>query len=437
MIRIIVSDVALGDHANAVKTAIVHGYGWDSILNELTIDISDQIEIKTGGLAADLAYASSISAIAVVRSTVGYSSYENTALFYYPAIQTFMPLGSNTFAELITVSSSIISCGAGDAENKNNTGYGDGLEFWDDDLDTATDADASSFSNGVVAGKVLKIKDTLDCLWWEARYRARKTADRLEDNRPALTEWHKLNGYGKINVDNAIAFSDTIIADPFIVVPDPDPDPEPDPEPEPIEGGIIKMNSIETKVKLNELITVSEVQNYLDNSTTSLTSFLSSCINYVGKTFENYCQRSLRNYSITAYADGDYTDTLLVKNYPINSISGLAYKIYSDSTFTDYNLTDDVFIYDTYIKLNDRKFPTGNQNVRIYYNAGFETIPDDIKKIAIEAVVETFKESNLGHSRLGIDSSNINSGAGGGSENYFSLTNRHRDVLDSYRKIII
>lgn len=197
------------------------------------------------------------------------------------------------------------------------------------------------------------------------------------------------------------------------------------------------MSSIETKVKLNELITVSDVQSYLDNSTTSLTSFLNSCINYVGKTFENYCQRSLRNYSITGYYDGDYTDTLFINNYPINSISGLAYKIYSGATFTDYNLTDDVFIYDTYIKLNDKKFPSGNQNVRIYYNAGFITIPDDIKKIAIESVVEILKESNLGSSRLGIESTNINSGVGGGSENYFSLTNRHRDVLDAYKKIII
>lgn len=195
------------------------------------------------------------------------------------------------------------------------------------------------------------------------------------------------------------------------------------------------MSSIETKTKLNELITVNDVQLYLDNSTTSLTSFLYSCINYVGKNFENYCQRSLRNYSITGFYDGDYTDTLLVKNYPINSLSGLAYKT-SDTTFTDYDL-DDVYIYDTYLKLENEKFPSGKQNIRIYYNAGFETIPDDIKKIAIEAVVETFKESNLGHSRLGIDSSNINSGAGGGSENYFSLTNRHRDVLDTYKKIII
>lgn len=208
MIRVIVSDLSSGDHANAVKSAISLGYG---------SDISDQIEIKTGGLSADLAYAQSIGAIAVVRSTTGYSSYESTVEGYYPGIQVFMPLGSNTFSQLTTSLSKIISCGAGDAENKNNTAYGNGLEFWDNDYETTTAADASSYSNGVVAGKLLKIKDTLNCGWWETRYRARMTADRTEDNR-LTSEWDLYNGYGKINVSNAIAYSESIITDPYLAV---------------------------------------------------------------------------------------------------------------------------------------------------------------------------------------------------------------------------
>ena len=203
-IRVIVSDTALGDHANTVKAAISLGYG---------SDISNQIEIKTGGLSADLAYADSIGAIAVVRSTTGYSSYASLAESYYPRILMFMPLGSNSNVELTTALSVIVSSGAGDTENKNNTAYGNGLEFWDNDYDTATSDDVSSYSNGVVAGKLLKIRDTLSCSWWEARYRARKTADRTEDNRPVSTEWHNLNGYGKINISNAVAYTDEIISD--------------------------------------------------------------------------------------------------------------------------------------------------------------------------------------------------------------------------------
>jgi hypothetical protein len=208
MIRVIVSDTDQGDHANTVKEAISIGYG---------SDISSQIEIKTGGLSADLLYADSIGAIAVVRSTTGIGSYTTLAQSYYPRIQIFMPLGSNNFEELIgSQINEIISAGAGDDENKNNTAYGNGLEFWDNDFESSVSDDISSYSNGVVAGKLLKIRDTLNCGWWEARYRARMTADRNESNRPSGTIWHEYNGYGKINIGSAVAYSGEIIPDEFI-----------------------------------------------------------------------------------------------------------------------------------------------------------------------------------------------------------------------------
>lgn len=205
-IRVIVSDTSNGDHAQAVKAAISSGYG---------SDISDQIGIVTGGIMVALEYAKNNGAIAVVRSTSGISSYQTSALDYYPDILAFMPLGSNLFVELISTPGVIVSCGAGDNENKNNTGYGTGLEFWDNDLETTVTSDFSSFANGVIAGKILKIKDTLNCSWWEARYRARMTCDKGEDNRTGA-DWDLFNGYGKINVNNAIAYSGVIIADPFI-----------------------------------------------------------------------------------------------------------------------------------------------------------------------------------------------------------------------------
>jgi len=226
MVRIIVSDTALGAHANAVKAAISLGYG---------SDIASQIEIRTGGLSSDLAYASSIGAIAVVRSTTGYSGYNSLALSYYPNIQVFMPLGINTFEELYNGLECIVTSGAGDAENQNNTGYGIGLEFWDNDYETSVSADISSYSNGVVAGKILKIKDTLDCLWWEARYRARMTCDKGESNRINAVQ-DLYNGFGKINVTNAVAYSDAIIDDPNASA---EPEPEPEPEPEILNNNIM------------------------------------------------------------------------------------------------------------------------------------------------------------------------------------------------------
>jgi len=188
------------DHANAIKGAISFGYG---------SDIASQIEMRIESFDASIAYAQSIGAIAVVRSTTGVATFISKAQSAYPDIQSFVPLGSNDPNEQITnppFIPVIITSGAGDSDN--DTAYGPGLEFWDDDDDGNPNTDASSFSNGTICGKLLKIKDTLNCSWWQARYRARRTA-----SNNGL--WDQHNGFGKVSISAAIAFSGLIPADAY------------------------------------------------------------------------------------------------------------------------------------------------------------------------------------------------------------------------------
>lgn len=201
-IRIIISDQTLTGHPVGVRDAIVAGYG---------SNIADQIEIRNGGITADWNYAVSIGAIAFVRSLTDLTGNIATALTHYPEIQGFMPLGSNSY---IPISSPnyvpvIVTAGAGDTQN--DTGYGEGLEFWDSDQDGNPAVDASSFANGTICGKLLYIKDQLNCNWWEARYRARMTATGLGTRTD-------LNGYGKIDKALAIAFAYNVPADPYLPI---------------------------------------------------------------------------------------------------------------------------------------------------------------------------------------------------------------------------
>lgn len=133
----------------------------------------------------------------------------------YPTTQAFMPLGSNSFILISDVTSipEVITCGAGATHNI--TGYGPGLEFWDNE-NIGSVAIQSSLSNGIIAGKILKIRDTLDCSFWEARYRARITATRTESRRPPNTYWTQEDGFGQINVTAAIDFVGSIPADPYL-----------------------------------------------------------------------------------------------------------------------------------------------------------------------------------------------------------------------------
>lgn len=217
-IRIIISDLTLTGHPESVRNAISVGYG---------SDISAQCEINVDGLSSALARAVEVGAEAVIRSTTGVNNYISLAQGYYNnhGIQTIMPLGSNSFVELSvpTEVPVIITCGAGDEELRNNTGYGDGLEFWDWDL-SQTDpptSDQSSYSTGIILGKLLKIKDDLSCSWWEARYRARMTCSREESNRET-SPWGKYNGYGRPDIISAEAYSGEIISDPYYIPPPPE-----------------------------------------------------------------------------------------------------------------------------------------------------------------------------------------------------------------------
>jgi len=65
-----------------------------------------------------------------------------------------------------------------------------------------------SYSHAYVAGQIAGIKDALGCSWWEARHRARVTA--TENNI-----YDTYDGYGKINVDQAINSDITIPIDPY------------------------------------------------------------------------------------------------------------------------------------------------------------------------------------------------------------------------------
>lgn len=187
---VVISDSDTSGHGLTVKNTFIDEYG-DSVT----------IGMYQGGFNDGIAYARNCGAIVYIRSFTGISHYEDTAQVYYDrdSILSFMPLGSNTYEELTALDTLGIIVASGAGTDSNMTGYGEGLEFWDLD-DTENAEYLSSFSNARVAAKLLKIKQTLNCTWEEARSRARLTA-----SNPT---WDKYNGYGKINVDSAIAWTE-------------------------------------------------------------------------------------------------------------------------------------------------------------------------------------------------------------------------------------
>ncbi len=221
--RIVISDTDILGHGNTIKESIKLAY--DSLVDE-DFCFADDLD------GAYVIASANNDVVAIIESQTSSSSYSELALDIYEDLDKrvlmFAPLGGNEnlFEEVSIYQENapevIVTSGAGDVgyEDRNNTSYGKGLEFWDNDLAQDEGADQSSYSNGIVLGKLLKIKDTLNCSWWEARYRARATADRTEPNRNNIDtitgiSWCKYNGFGRINVENAIAYTGSIPNDPY------------------------------------------------------------------------------------------------------------------------------------------------------------------------------------------------------------------------------
>jgi len=202
-ITAIIND-ALPSHADVVKTAFDDNYTAD---NAVIFNNTDENLFE---------YADAIGTTLLIKSYTGLYSHIPLATQYYPDVLMFMPLGSNQSIELTNppTLSVIVSCGAG-LTTQNLTGYGEGLEFFDIDTYGTQNAE-SSYTNPIVAAKMLTIKTTLDCTWWESRFRARITATRTLITHPNGEYWNKNNGFGIINVEDAINYNGNIPRDPFI-----------------------------------------------------------------------------------------------------------------------------------------------------------------------------------------------------------------------------
>ena len=197
--RVYISDSTEGGtHGSNVKSAISTGYGSD-ISSEINLVESESYSIAQ--VKADMLIAYNAGYELFVSSAYGADNFLTEAKSYYPTMLCAFPNGINTFGENPSQGSSLqipellIVTGSGDTNNVN--GYP--IEFFDED---PTEADASSFANGVIAGKLLKIKDGRGSHWTDAVQSARATS--------SLSTLDTEDGYGIIDIDSAINYSGTV-----------------------------------------------------------------------------------------------------------------------------------------------------------------------------------------------------------------------------------
>ena len=204
----------------------------------------------------------------------------------------------------------------------------------------------------------------------------------------------------------------------------------------------------------SDILTLAEVKDYLNKSNTTLDGFITDWIAIVSGQIQEYFDNPYEpSYKVVQETisseihDGDGTEFLYPKYYPIDSLSGatdaaklanLQQRNTPDDAWADVETDiDHVFIdpRKNYIELYDTTFTFGRQNVTITYVAGPDTVALGIKRVACEMLAMIWKESNAsGIFQLGEASGSANQGGTSFNKNILDLDKRWKTELDKHKK---
>jgi len=158
------------------------------------------------------------------------------------------------------------------------------------------------------------------------------------------------------------------------------------------------------------LVTLTQAKNWLQITATSENTIIARIINRCSQYAARYCGRNLISQDYTEYYDGNGTPTLIVRNYPIVSVTSVnidSTRSWSSSSLVD--LSSNALIDKTagIVRLwnSGGYFYKGKANVRIIYNAGYATgsVPHDLQDAVLYMVMESYKRGYQDQ-RIGVQS---------------------------------
>jgi len=145
-------------------------------------------------------------------------------------------------------------------------------------------------------------------------------------------------------------------------------------------------------LKAHALITWAFAQEMLDLDSVEQSRY-EHLINIASATANRVGRRIFAATDYTEYLDGNDSPRLLLPEYPVNSITELNIDVFwefgSDTIESDYLLYEDRGeIYRKYAE-----FPACAQCVKVVFNAGYATVPDELQMAVLEVVA--FNASRL------------------------------------------
>jgi hypothetical protein len=172
----------------------------------------------------------------------------------------------------------------------------------------------------------------------------------------------------------------------------------------------------------------------IEDTDTSKDSYLTNLLNACWESCKNYIGHDLNQDEYTEYHSGDGTNAILLKKYPVVSITTLHDDItraFDTDTLIDpvnYTFDDQTGLVSVY---TGTVFTKGTRNIQVVYIAGYETIPYDAQR-ALILMASWFA------GRQGTDGK-TNETLGGKSQAYdmFSIPLYIRQLLVSYKDFTV
>ncbi len=198
---------------------------------------------------------------------------------------------------------------------------------------------------------------------------------------------------------------------------------------------------------ITEIVTLANYKDFLKISADTYDTILATLKAEIEDKVRARLNRDIFGQTYTdEYYDGDGTNTLVLKQFPITEVSKIeeywGLDANNEETWTE--LTQGIYyqrlliVDKVKIVLDGYVFARGHQNYKITYTAGYDstTLPKEIQKICKELMKLYWNETAYGENTLG--KSGDSNGRSGGSDNItYDLTAEEKILkrLDAYASV--
>lgn len=155
----------------------------------------------------------------------------------------------------------------------------------------------------------------------------------------------------------------------------------------------------------NALVSLAEAKTFLKISASSEDSVIEDFINRASIWANDYTGRRLKSRSNSDVYDGDGSDILLLRDYPVNAVT--LFQIVDEPVpliiYEDFSLNAENGIIKT---KNGRMITKGFQNVDITYTAGYTTAPETVKEAVLLYVGHLYRRQ-YADQKFGVQSETV------------------------------